>query len=162
MARYHVTINTDRFTLFPCSKRNWEPGTVNDFIQAINGWKSTERSLQEVRWRIELLFHQAHYHCGNPKWEQWFAKKKNKITYRDRLCEMDRTDDISVPGFAQGYVDIDELLDELTTTGTVRIPFSMGYDIRQANGRMFRRCFMDIRKETVGHGKKKSCLPKGS
>lgn len=55
MARYQAVINTDGYKLMPCSKKNWEAGTVNDFMLAINGWKSTERSLQEVRWRIEML-----------------------------------------------------------------------------------------------------------
>ena len=31
MATYKVLINTDNFTHFPCSKKNWEPGTINDF-----------------------------------------------------------------------------------------------------------------------------------
>lgn len=155
MSRYHVMINTDGFVLFPCSKKNWEPGTINDFIQSINGWKSTERSLQEIRWRIELLLQQAHYHYGNPKWEQWFAKKKNKITYRDRLCGFDRTNYISVPGFPQGYVDIDKLLNELKEKGSVRIPFSMGYNIRQAHSKRFQKCFVEIRKETPENSRKK-------
>lgn len=155
MARYHVTINTDGFVLFPCSKKNWEPGTINDFIQSINGWKSTEHSLQEVRWRIELRFQQAHSHYGNPKWEQWFCKKKNKITFRDRLCGFDRTSDISVPEFAQGYVNIDKLLNELEEKGTVRIPFSMGYDTRQSNSKRFQKCFMEIRKEAPENNRRK-------
>ena len=113
MARYQAVINTDGYKLMPCSKKNWEAGTVNDFMLAINGWKSTERSLQEVRWRIEMLFKHAHYHCGNSHWEKWFAQRKNKIKYHDRLCELDRLDDISVPGFAQGYVDISALLEKL-------------------------------------------------
>lgn len=132
MARYHVSINTDGYTSLRCSKKNWEPGTINDFIHAINGWESTEKSLTEVRWRIELLLHQTHYHCGNAHWEKWFAKKKNKIRYQDQLCEMERIDDVSVPGFAQGYVNINDLLNELKQTGSVRIPFSMGYDMRQS------------------------------
>ena len=79
MARYQAVINTDGYKLMPCSKKNWEAGTVNDFMLAINGWKSTERSLQEVRWRIEMLFKHAHYHCGNSHWEKWFAQRKNMI-----------------------------------------------------------------------------------
>lgn len=55
MSRYQAVINTDGYKLMPCSKKNWEAGTINDFMLAINGWKSTERSLQEVRWRIERL-----------------------------------------------------------------------------------------------------------
>ncbi len=31
MATYKVLINTDNFTHFPCSKKNWEPGTINGF-----------------------------------------------------------------------------------------------------------------------------------
>jgi len=146
MANYKVIINTDKFTHFRCSKKNWEPGTINDFMTAINGWKSTERSLQEVRWRIEMLFHHAHYHSGNSHWEKWFAQSKNKIKYHDRLCELDRFDDISVPGFAQGYVDIDKLIENLKANGVIRIPFKLGYDMRQRGFRAYKGCYMEIRK----------------
>lgn len=144
MARYQAVINTDGYKLMPCSKKNWEAGTINNFMIAINGWKSTERSLQEVRWRIEMLFKHAHYHCGNYHWEKWFAQRKNKIKYHDRLCELDRLDDISVPGFAQGYVDIGALLEKLKAKGKVLIPFSMGYDIRQSGGKRYKSCYMEI------------------
>lgn len=146
MARYQAVINTDGYKLMPCSKKNWEAGTINDFMIAINGWKSTERSLQEVRWRIEMLFHHAHYHSGNSHWEKWFAQSKNKIKYHDRLCELDRFDDISVPGFAQGYVDIDKLIENLKANGVIRIPFKLGYDMRQRGFRAYKGCYMEIRK----------------
>ena len=146
MANYKVLINMDGFIHFSCSKKNWEPGTINDFMMGINGWKSTEHSLQEVRWRIELFFHHAHYHFGNQHWEKWFKQKKNKIKYQDRLCEMERMDDISVPGFAQGYVDIEKLLEKLKAEGMVRIPFSIGYDMRQRGCNHYKGCYMEIRK----------------
>lgn len=146
MATYKVLINTDNFTHFPCSKKNWEPGTINDFMMAINGWKSTERGLQEVRWRIELFFKHAHYHCGNQHWEKWFDRKKNKIKYRDRLCGFDRVDDVSVPGFAQGYVDIEKLMGKLKAERAVRIPFNMGYDMRQRGSKAYKGCYMEIRR----------------
>ena len=144
MARYQAIINTDCYKLMPCSKKNWEAGTINDFILAINGWKSTERSLQEVRWRIEMLFGHAYYHCGNSHWEKWFSQRKNKIKYQDRLCGFERTDSIKVPGFAQGYVDISDLLEKLKADGKIRIPFSMGYDMRQSGGKRYKGCYMEI------------------
>ena len=86
----------------------------------------------------------ARYHCGNSHWEKWFAQRKNKIKYHDRLCELDRLDDISVPGFAQGYVDIGALLEKLKAEGKIPIPFSMGYDIRQSGGKRYKGCYMEI------------------
>lgn len=32
MAKYKVTINTDSYKCAKCSKKNWEPGTRNDYI----------------------------------------------------------------------------------------------------------------------------------
>lgn len=93
-----------------------------------------------------MLFHHAHYHCGNQHWEKWFEQKKNKIKYQDRLCEMERTDDISVPGFAQGYVDIAALLETLKADGIIRIPFNIGYDMRQRGYKAYKGCYMEIRK----------------
>lgn len=50
MARYKMTINTDTYKCGRCSKKNWEPGTRNDYMIAINGITRTLYSMREVMW----------------------------------------------------------------------------------------------------------------
>lgn len=47
----------------------------------------------------------------------------------------------------QGYFDIDDVLEKLKKEGTVRIPFSWLYDIRQYDKAMD-GCYMKITKTT--------------
>jgi len=148
---YKCVINTNAYELQRCSRKNWEPGTVNDFMVALNGWNCVERTLQEVAWRINML-------CGTnysgPVWDnekgaytkkfnKWLHRKKNFIKYYDRLCEFDRVSAITAPGFCQGYVDVDKKISELKKNGEVRIYFDELYDIRQ-NPKRFKDCYMEI------------------
>ena len=41
MAKYQMVINTDAYVCERCSKKNWEPGTKNDYMLAINGIRRT-------------------------------------------------------------------------------------------------------------------------
>lgn len=153
MARYKVVINTDAYVCKSCSKKNWEPGTMNDFMIAINGWHSTERSIKEVIWRLKMF---AGYGWNNEEWDnennclradyqKWKAKKCNTITYLDRLCGFERTREITVYGFAQGYLDISRVIQELKENGVAKIPFSVLYDPRQYY-RGMNGCYMEITK----------------
>jgi hypothetical protein len=117
----------------------------------LNGWKSTERSLKEVGWRIEMFFgglpYSYHYNEKFKDYKQfwkWFNQRKNKITYHDRLCGFDRTSDLKVYGIAQGYVCPVKAIQELKDKGSVRIDFSEAYDIRQRGCNIFKGCFMEI------------------
>ena len=150
MARYKVTINIDSYKHQPCSKKNWEPGTWNDFMLALSKWKSTEKSLREVLWRIEMFLKHPPIirdkeNGGYKRYQKWFSQPKNKIRYLDRLCECEREDKIQVYGFAQGYCEINEFISELKKNGTVRIPFKEAYDIRQYYKGMD-GCYMEITK----------------
>jgi len=148
---YQIIINTDNYRHRPCSKKNWEPGTINDYMLAINGWKTIEKSLKEVAWRIEMFFgglpYSTHYNKEyedyNRFWK-WFNQKKNNITYRDRLCGIDRSNELRVYGIAQGYVSAEKCIEELNKSGTVKIQFSEAYDIRQRGCKIFKGCFMEI------------------
>ena len=55
MARYKMTINTDTYKCGRCSKKNWEPGTQNDYMIAINGITRTLYNMREVMWQLELF-----------------------------------------------------------------------------------------------------------
>ena len=48
MARYKMTINTDTYKCGRCSKKNWKPGTRNDYMIAINGITRTLYNMREV------------------------------------------------------------------------------------------------------------------
>lgn len=153
MARYKVTINTDTYVLKSCSKKNWEPGTMNDFMLAINGWKSTENNLQEVKWRLKLFNGSGwdleewnnEKKCLSEEYQKWRNKKCNDITYYDRLCELERTQEIRGYGFTQGYFSIDDVIQKLSEEGKTIIPFEWLYGGRQYYKGMS-GCYMEIEK----------------
>lgn len=150
---YKVTINTDDYVCQKCSKRNWEPGTMNDFMLALNGWHSTERSLREVYWRL-MMFHglewvpeewDAQKEDLSDRYKKWRNKKCNWIKFDDRLCGFKRKHRPSGYGFMQGYFDEKKYIEELKKNGFVIIPFAALYDIRQYY-RGQTGCYMRIEK----------------
>lgn len=149
MARYKVIINTDAYKCKTCSKKNWEPGTMNDYMISINGITRTLYSMREVMWQIELFRGNSFLHseyddenCGlSDRYENFL--KKNTIKYYDRLCGIERTQYLSGYGWMQGYFDIEEVLKKLKAEGTVRVPFKWLYDIRQYDKAMD-GCYMEI------------------
>ena len=153
MARYKVRINTETYKCRACSKKNWEPGTMNDYMLAINGWHTTERSIKEVIWRLKMF---AGYGWGadawdyekhemKPEYQKWQNKRCNMVKYQDRLCGFERTQPVTVYGFAQGYVDINKVVEELRADGYVQIPFKQFYDVRQYYKGMD-GCYLEIEK----------------
>lgn len=154
MARYKVRIDTDAYKCRASSKKNWEPGTMNDYMIALNGWHTMENNLREVMWRLEMFDGNDFVEWdGNPNTEyglserytKWRNKKCNMITYLDRLCGFKRMQRPCAYGFAQGYFDKDKVLEELKQKGVVRIPFEWLYDIRQYYKGMD-GCYMEILK----------------
>ena len=163
MARYKMVINTDSYVCGKCSKKNWEPGTRNDYMLAINGVTRTLYSLREVMWQLELLhgnsFLSSEYSDSNPEENNGLSDryvkflKKNKIKYYDRLCGMYRTQYLSGYGWMQGAYRPSEALEKLKSNGTVRIFFKELYDLRQYSRNMD-GCYMEITK--VGGNKSES------
>lgn len=107
-------------------------------------------------WQIELFrgnyFLSSEYNNNNnPKENHGLSDryvkflKKNSIKYHDNLCNLDRQQYLSGYGWMQGYFDIDDVLEKLKKEGTVRIPFSWLYDIRQYDKAMD-GCYMEITK----------------
>jgi hypothetical protein len=149
---YKVTINTESYKKMRCSKNTWEKGTINNFMDAINGWNTIENDLQEVTWRIQTFAHNFLSDNWDDKKEdytekliKWRSKTENKLTYLDVLCDFERTTDIEVYGFAQGYFDIEKVLKELEENGTTKIPFKWCYDLRQYL-KNYDGCYMQITK----------------
>lgn len=155
MARYKMTINTSSYKCHRCSKKNWEPGTKNDYMIAINGFTHTLNNLREVVWQLELFhgnsFLLSEHSEDNPEENYGLSDryvkflKKNTIKYYDRLCELNRSQYLTAYGWAQGYFSVGAALETLKKEGTVRIYFKQLYDIRQYDKNMD-GCYMEIRK----------------
>lgn len=140
---YSVTINTGAYKPRRCSKKNWEPGTLNNYMEALNGWSSVEPTLREVKWRIQLFCGQDAY--ADDGWETWYKQPHNTIEYYDKLCGFPRKQTVSGYGFLQGYFNIDNVLTKLEIDGTIKIPFKWLYDTRQYLRNMD-GCYMQITK----------------
>ncbi len=155
MARYKMIINTDTYKCKRCSKKNWEPGTLNDYMIAINGITKTLYNMREVMWQLKLFqgcsFLSSEWSEDNPKENFGLSDryikflKKNTIKYHDRLCNLDRQHYLSGYGFMQDYFDIDEIMGKLKDERTVKIPFKWLYDIRQYD-KCMDGCYMEITK----------------
>ena len=155
MARYRMTINTSKYVCRRCSERNWEVGTRNDYMTAINGIKRTLNSMREVMWQLELFrgnsFVMSEYDESNNEENYCLSDRyvkfleKNLITYHDRLCGFDRKQYLSGYGWMQGYFSVGAVMKKLKTEGTVQIPFKWLYDSRQYDKAM-NGCYMEITK----------------
>ena len=157
MARYRVKINTDSYKCKRCSKKNWEPGTMNDYMLAINGITRTIYTKRELIWQLELFRGESfltgllsEYDIdseGNLRLSDRYAEflKKNRIKYYDRLCGFEREQYLSGYGFMQGYFDIDKVLEQLKKEGFAKVLFSWLYDTRQYD-KCMDGCYMEITK----------------
>ena len=147
---YKVVIDTDKYKNRRCSKKNWENGTMNNFMGALNGWNNIEPDEQCLRWRIAMFAHNAindnwddEKEEYTEKYKEWKDNPKNTIKYYDELCEFERIGHPEVYGFAQGYFNVNKVIKELHKEKTVKIPFSWAYDGRQYLKNMD-GCFMKI------------------
>lgn len=91
MARYKMIINTDTYKCGRCSKKNWEPGTRNDYMIAINGITRTLRSMREVMWQLELFrgcsFLSSEWSANNPE---------ENFGLSDRYCKFLKKTQLSI------------------------------------------------------------------
>lgn len=147
MPIYKISINTQAYRPMRCSKQNWEPGTINNFMEALGKYKVTERSLAGVKRRIDIFDGCWHnlYEVNGTEGFSWYDNPKNKchITFYDELCGFNRTHDVAPYGFKQGYFNHQKVIDELLKNGVAKIPFAWVYDIRQYNKR-YDGCYMKI------------------
>ena len=148
---YKFVVNTNSYKDMACSKKNWEKGTVNDFMHAINGWSIRENNLKHVEWRIGYFGGWAALGVdGMDAWNEYKAwedghQRKNYIKFWDSMCEFDRTQQVKLYGFCQGYFDVREVIEKLRKDGSVRIMFEDYYDPRQFNKNM-KGCYIEITK----------------
>ncbi|HBG2116822.1 TPA: hypothetical protein KPJ80_002918 [Clostridioides difficile] len=139
---YKVNINTNNYDSYKkISKKNWEHGTINDFMSAINGWNTVEEDLKSLKWRIQLFC--GIHSFGEKGWKEWYERDINKVTYLDNYCKCERVEEMSPYGFKQGYFNINKVIKEIEIDGSAKIPFEYVYDLRQYN-KHFDGCYMEI------------------
>ncbi len=145
---YRVSINTKGYTRQKCSEKNWEPGTVNNFIYALDGWKCREPNLRYLMWRLEFIAGRSFANVEDclEEYKVWIYQKKNRITFCDEICGFHRTEDVSVYGIAQGYVDLGKKIEELRKKGSVTIEFTEFYDTRQRMYKTMKGCYILVEK----------------
>lgn len=149
MAIYKMMVHTESYKPKRCGKQNWEAGTQNDYMAAINGITRTLHSMREVMWQLKLFrgnsFLDSEYSKESHGLSDRYLKflNKNKITYFDRLCGFERTQYLSGYGFMQGDLRINDILEALKKDGSVTVPFSSLYDVRQYDKHMD-GCYMEI------------------
>lgn len=149
MAVYKMMIHTGAYKPKRCSKKNWEPGTQNDYMAAINGITRSLHSMREVMWQLKLFrgnsFLDSEYSEENHGLSDKYLKflEDNKITYFDHLCSFERTQYLSGYGFMQGDLRVSVVLETLKREGSVTVPFSSLYDARQYDKHMD-GCYMKI------------------
>lgn len=133
---YRIEVDTSKYEKRRCSEKNWEPGTMNNYMEAINGWKKTEPSFIRLSWFLDFLCHGGknfELYGTNPNYTKWFDESANKliIRYYDELCGFERSQNLGPYGFAQGYINVGNLLEKIKKDGKAVLRFSSFYDARQ-------------------------------
>lgn len=126
---------------------------MNNYMEALNGWNTTAKNLNEVRWQLEMFSGACpssnywDYELNNytKEYTCWKNKPENKITYLDKLCGFERKSPIEAYGFKQGYFSIDDVIELLKRKNSVKVYFSWCYDVRQYIENMD-NCYMEITK----------------
>lgn len=160
--RYRITINTDSYKCSKCSKDNWEPGTRNDYMLAINERTFTENSLKEVGWLLDMfqgntfnigewtpensdkVGKYGEYYGMSEKYYKWLHKKGHIVKYYDNICNLNRQQWLSGYGFCQGYLDKRKHFEELKKSGITKVFFKELYDVRQYDKNL-NGCYMEIK-----------------
>ena len=133
---YRTEVDTSKYRDRKCSVNNWEPGTMNDYMHAINGWVHRETSLKHLLWLLTAIQTNGkdyHLYGEDPEYTKWWdgVEKKLTIKYHDRLCEFDRSQYLGPYGFAQGYFSVGSVVNTVKDKGYAEIKFSYFYDVRQ-------------------------------
>lgn len=150
---YRVKISTNAYRPMRCSVKNWENGTINSEMMALNGWTFTEKNLRHVAWRLRRFLGYSSTTYDNTvssvevdEFRQWTNHPLNNIKYMDNPCGCERIQYIKAPGWRQGYYNIDVAIRELRRTGYLKVPFSAAYDSRQRGYKNMAGCYMEVKR----------------
>jgi len=125
--KYKIVFNTDNFQ--SKNRRNWERQLYNDWTKAVNHFELFCKSDKE-------LLNELNYIVGRKikKDRHNFILQNKKYGQREMSYKL--------PGFCQGYVDFDKIIEELKNKSRYTINFNSFYDIRQGN--FFKGCHIYI------------------
>lgn len=126
---FKIKIDTKDFNSH--KRRNWNNQLYNDFAVAINGMEYVCNTEEEAIDRLNFI---AGY-GSSISWEG------NMITLEDDRYGKQYMA-ICLPGYAQGYVDIKKVIEQVKKDGIKKIPFNSFYDLRQ--GKFFKGCFVEV------------------
>lgn len=145
---YQFIIHTKGFKPFQWSKWKREGVRLNNILMAMDGLKFRESSEKALRWRIGLFLHGSYSYVEESDYEiysNWLNRPRNKFRYYDPIIMNWLKTQVQIPGFAQGYCNINAIIDAVKKDGVYHLPFSAAYDIRQYSKNMD-ACFCEIRK----------------
>ena len=82
---YKVTFHTEAYKSHRASKKNWELGTQNDHIKALNGLPFVEETKEELSWRLLMAGGNTPYELtpeSTVRYEAWRNNPRNTIKFR--------------------------------------------------------------------------------
>lgn len=142
---YKIRFNTTNFSNRN-NRRHWEDQLKNDFAVAINGKEFECETEQDLSDRLCFIAGYCFYNDEDiTRWSQYQKDNDNYINIKYRDGDVDYKLPYGVYGIAQGYIDIDKVINKVNETGFKAIPFGDFYDLRQGN--FFKGCFIEIWKE---------------
>lgn len=155
---YETIISTDAYE--PSGKNDMENILLDQFMEALNGWKAVELSLEQVRWRLEMFLGTIDSEIKETgPYKRWNQRCGNILHLEEDGNE--HIFPISPYGLHQGYFSVDKKLELLEKLGRIQVNFSSVYDSRQPIYSRVNGCFMEIRKKRLYVlTTKKGCLCK--
>lgn len=127
-------------------ERDKERGTINDFMEALDGWERMLSSADEAYWQA-MWFHGCTLDSSDANeraaYETWKKHPLNTIQYLDRHWDVIRIGHPCPYGFLRGTVNIvkiKERIHALLPGQSLTIPFTACYDARQKGASRFRGC----------------------
>lgn len=141
---YKIKFNTNKFE--SKNRRDWERQLMNDFAVGINNKDfkcETEKELFHTLTFIDGSF------LNSSKYGDFPYDKFRQDEYYIHLSSEkygDRKVEAKTYGIAQGYIDIQKVIDKVKEEGSTQICFSDFYDSRQFSCNFFKKCFLEISK----------------
>jgi len=134
--KYSVVFNcAGAIAKMPAKRRNWERQLIDDFTRAIHGKRYLCENRDELMCRLKFIAGRGEHGLSE-------RDEDNRVTVANEAYG-ERDVPVQMYGFAQGYVDFEELLKLLDCGASfVFIRFNDFYDLRQRS--YFGGCYIEI------------------
>jgi len=125
---YKIRFNTKDFS--SKNRRDWNTQLYNDFAVVVNGMEFDCNNKEEALNRL-------HFIAGNKvgEFKDDFILLENERYSQQHMY-------LRLPGFCQGYVDLEKVMKYVDEDGFYKIKWNSFYDARQ--GRFFKGCYVEI------------------